>query len=88
MDVIEKYQKKAEEFVGNENFTTVTNIPSPHIVQIVASVMMTRDEVGYPGGSFVQAVVNNDLVGAISRADTECAKHLKLIVSAKEFARV
>lgn len=89
MDVIEKYQKKAEEFVDKSTpFTTVSNIPSPHIVQIVASVMMTRDEVGYPGGSFVQAVVNNDLVGAISKADTECAKHLRLIVSAKEFARV
>ena len=25
--------------------------------------------IGYPGGSFVQAVVDNDLTGAFSRAD-------------------
>jgi hypothetical protein len=48
--------------------------------------MMTRDGKGYPGGSFVQAVVDNDLFGAISRADSECYQNLKVIVAANQYA--
>lgn len=40
-----------------------------HIIQIGTSVLSTKWEVGYPGGSFVQAVVGNDLMGAFGRAD-------------------
>jgi hypothetical protein len=42
------------------------------------SVMMTRDNV-LQGGGFVQAVVANNLKESISRADTECGKHLRII---------
>jgi len=49
--------------------------------------MMTRDNV-QQGGSFVQCVINNDLYGAISRADKSCLENLKIIVLAKEFAHV
>lgn len=42
-----------------------------HVVNIGASVLMTRypELGGYPGGSFVQAVVRNDLMEAFGRAD-------------------
>jgi hypothetical protein len=40
-----------------------------HIIRIGTSILCTKREVGYPGGSFVQAIVNNDLMGAFGRAD-------------------
>jgi hypothetical protein len=40
---------------------------------------MTRDNV-LLGGSFVQAIVDNDLRNAIGRADEICIKHLKTFV--------
>lgn len=40
-----------------------------HIIRIGTSVICTKREVGYPGGGFVQAIVNNDLMGAFGRAD-------------------
>jgi hypothetical protein len=51
---------------------------SEHIIQIMISVMMTRDNL-IQGGSFVQAVVDNNLRKAVSRADAECMKHLRII---------
>ena len=56
--------------------------PSDHIIDVIVSVMMTRDNV-LSGGSFVQSVVDNDLHNAVSRADSDCINHLKLIVLAK-----
>jgi hypothetical protein len=40
-----------------------------HIIEIGTSILCTKWSVGYPGGSFVQAVVNNDLAEAFGRAD-------------------
>jgi hypothetical protein len=48
--------------------------------------MMTRDGKGLQGGSFVQSVVDNDLFGAIAKADNECYNHLKVIVAAKQYS--
>jgi hypothetical protein len=47
-----------------------------HVISIGASVMMTRDKY-QPGGSFVQCVVDNDLYGALSRADLTCERAIK-----------
>lgn len=51
---------------------------SEHIIDVMISVMMTRDNV-LQGGGFVQAVVANNLKESISRADTECGNHLRII---------
>ena len=40
-----------------------------HIIDIGTSILCTKWGVGYPGGSFAQAVVNNDLAEAFGRAD-------------------
>lgn len=81
MEVYEKYHAKAKDYL-----IKFDNITEPHIIDIVTSVLMTRDGVGYPGGSFVRAVVENDLYGAISRADATCIRYLPAIVSAKVWA--
>lgn len=79
---MDKYLKRAKEFAAQYQVEV-----SDHILDVMASVMMTRDNVRQ-GGSFVQCVVNNDLYGAISRADHSCLANLKIIVLAKEFAHV
>jgi hypothetical protein len=40
-----------------------------HVVRIGTSILCTRWGVGYPGGSFVQAIVDNNLSEAFGRAD-------------------
>lgn len=52
-----------------------------HIIDIITSVIMTRTKAKI-GGDFAQAVVNNDLKGAINRADSEVLENLVLIVKA------
>lgn len=58
-----------------------------HICGIAASVMMTRDNV-LMGGSFVTAVVENDLDSAVERADSVCAQHLPFFVYCKKFVHL
>lgn len=60
---------------------------SEHIVDVMISVMMTRDDV-LQGGSFVQAVVANNLKNAISSADNECTKHLRIITLCANFCHL
>lgn len=80
IDIVNQYNLAAQEFANERH------VINPHIINIIASVMMTRDDKGLKGGGFVQSVVDNDLYGAISRADTECYQHLKLIVAANQSA--
>ena len=40
-----------------------------HVKEIAASIMRTKWKVGYAGGSFVQAVVDNNLSESFYRAD-------------------
>lgn len=58
---------------------------SDHILDVMASVMMTRDKVRQ-GGSFSQAVVNNDLFKAVSFADQEVMENIRIIVLAYQYA--
>ena len=80
MDIVNQYQSAAQEFALEYEVT------NPHIINIIASVMMTRDGKGIQGGSFVQSVVDNDLFGATSRADNQCIENLKVIVAANQYA--
>jgi hypothetical protein len=79
---MEKYYEAAKKFAQSYHLN-----PSYHIIDVMASVMMTRDKV-QQGGSFVDSIVKNDLYGAISIADAECLANIKIIVLAKEFAHV
>lgn len=45
------------------------NIERDHIVNIGTSILCAKWNVGYTGGSFVQAMVSNDLSEAFGRAD-------------------
>jgi hypothetical protein len=41
-----------------------------HVKNIATSILCTKWKIGYPGGSFVESVINNDLMGAFMKADT------------------
>lgn len=48
-----------------------------HIINIGTSILCTKWDIGYPGGSFVQAVVSNNLREAIGRGDNINIQALK-----------
>ena len=75
----EKLYKTAKDFVQRYEGQGV----SEHIINIIVSIMRTRDGIEPMGGSFVQSVVNNDLYGALIRADHECLKNIKLLALAR-----
>lgn len=56
---------------------------SSHTKDVMVSMLMTRDEIWY-GGSFVDAILNNNLGDAVRRADDEIINYLKHMVIAKD----
>ena len=96
-DVIEKDKENKELWdVKRERYVTATkNFAdrygykdiSSHITDVMVSIMMTRDKV-LDGGSFVQAICNNNLRDSVSWADNDCANHLKLLSLTHSFCRV
>jgi hypothetical protein len=68
-----EYRKRVIEFLKEHQ-----EYVSDHIVDVIVSVCMTRDNVR-TGGSFVQAVVNNHLYEAVLRADADYQKNLRII---------
>jgi len=81
-EIRNKYRMAAVHFANRYDVQV-----SEHIIDVMISAMMTKDSVLH-GGSFVQAVVNNDLRDAISRADTECLKQLRIITLCANFCNV
>jgi hypothetical protein len=72
-----------EFFNENSMHTGIDNMneeDSKHVIDIGTSILCTKWAVGYQGGGFVQAVVENDLTMAISRADGTCIKALKFFI--------
>jgi hypothetical protein len=85
---INKIKEKVKEYVSRNAYLIPEDIlydvdSMEHIVDIGTSIMCTKWEVGYPGGGFVQAIVDNDLEGAVSRADMVCVRCLKFFVTLK-----
>ena len=81
MTIQEKMQR-VRELVEGYYAANSSDIPffvddREHIVEIGTSILCTKWKVGYPGGGFVQAVVNNDLRGAFDRADNTNSYALK-----------
>ena len=72
-----------EFFNENSMYTGIDNMneeDSKHVIDIGTSILCTKWAVGYQGGGFVQAVVENDLTLAIGRADGTCVKALKFFI--------
>jgi hypothetical protein len=88
MELIQLYQDAAktaiDKFYDSVYRIAPTDEDFSHVCNIAASIMMTRDSV-LMGGSFAQAVVDNDLDGAINRADITCRQHLDFFVHCKKY---
>jgi len=70
--IVEKYVNENAE----NNIYSLSELN--HIINIGTSVLCTKWNIGYSGGSFVRAVVDNDLSRAIGSADSTNIKALKL----------
>jgi hypothetical protein len=79
MDIREQCRERATQFAIDYGFTNV----SEHILDVMVSIMCTRDKSSYAGGGFVQAVVDNNLYLALSRADMDCRKNIYLLTMCK-----
>jgi hypothetical protein len=74
-DIREQCRERAAQFAIEYGFTNV----SEHILDIMVSIMCTRDKSSYAGGGFVEAVVANNLYLALSRADMDCRNNIYLL---------
>ena len=82
MDKLEIYSDLAKDALSKTRSFIIGELTleqENHVINIAKSVMSTRDKV-MVGGSFVQAIVDNDLYNAISRADVTCSRAIKFFV--------
>ena len=75
MDIREQYRERAIEFAKDWGYEKPSNL----ILDIMVSIMCTRDKTSYAGGGFVEAVVDNNLYLSMSRADSECRDNIFLL---------
>ncbi len=75
MDIREQCRERAIEFAKEWGYENV----SSHILDIMVSIMCTRDKSNNAGGGFVEAGVANNLYLAMSRADTDCRNNIFLL---------
>ena len=72
--LVEDYYNKSLQW--DENITFLSDQQKEHVIQIGTSILCTKWKIGYSGGSFVQAVVDNNLMEAVGRADGTNVKML------------
>ena len=78
-----RYVTATKNFADRYGYKDISN----HITDVMVSIMMTRDKV-LSGGSFVQAICENNLKQCIDRADNDCINHLKLLSLTHSFCHV
>lgn len=72
-ELVAKYLKEKGAHAGLSEEDCQNN----HIVEIGTSILCIKWQIGYAGGGFVQAVVDNDLQRAFANADNINVKALK-----------
>ena len=83
MEQMEKIRNQVQAYFNQNaqnyipNFVYLSEDDRNHIVNIGTSIICTRHNIGYPGGSFVQSVVDNNLSGAFANADNINSNALK-----------
>ena len=85
IDQIKIVKKLVEDsFDENAQYTGLSFLneeAKSHIINIGTSILCTKWEIGFEGGGFVQAFVNNDLMKAVGSADGISLKGLKFFAS-------
>jgi len=65
----DRVKQEFDQWYGNQISVTLTEEEMNHVINVGVSVLQTRDG-GIQGGSFIQAVVDNDLSRTYNRADS------------------
>lgn len=84
-EVINLIKQKVTDYV-NDNQKKIPNSiledqgKLSHIIDVGCSIMRTKWNVGYPGGSFAQAIVDNNLSASFGRADETCCQCMHFYV--------
>lgn len=77
INIEETVDKFLSEMAHEFHFDTETY---PHVRSICNSILRTKYKIGPEGGGFVQALLNNDLLGSYSRCDHINQKYIPLYV--------
>ena len=83
----DRVQQEFDQWYSNQMRVTLTEEEMAHVKSIGVSVLQTRDG-GLQGGSFVQAVVKNDLSGSYNRADSTNSKVIPFYIILKDHVTI
>ena len=83
----DRVQTEFDQWYGNQMSATLTEEQMDHVTSVGVSVLQTRDG-GIPGGSFVQAIVKNDLSGSYNRADSTNRKVIPFYIILKDHVTI
>ena len=83
----DRVQQEFDDWYGRQMKVALTAEEMDHVKSIGVSVLQTRDG-GLQGGSFVQAVVQNDLSGSYNRADSTNRKVIPFYIILKDHVTI
>ena len=83
----DKVKQEFEDWYRRAPMETLTDEEISHVTSVGVSVLQTRDG-GVPGGSFVQAIVKNDLSGSYNRADSTNRKVIPFYIILKDHVTI
>jgi len=83
----DRVQQEFEEWYRRAPMETLTEEETNHVISVGVSVLQTRDG-GIPGGSFVQAIVKNDLSGSYNRADSTNSRVIPFYIILKDHVTI
>ena len=83
----DRVQKEFDLWNRFQTRVTLTTEEENHVISVGVSVLQTRDG-GIPGGSFVQAIVKNDLSGSYNRADSTNSRVIPFYIILKDHVTI
>ena len=83
----DRVEQEFDQWYGTQMAVTLTEEQMDHAKSVGVSVPQTRDG-GIPGGSFVQAIVKNDLSGSYNRADSTNRKVIPFYIILKDHVTI
>ena len=83
----DRVKQEFETWYRRAPMETLTDEEISHVTSVGVSVLQTRDG-GIPGGSFVQAIVKNDLSGSYNRADSTNRKVIPFYIILKDHVTI
>lgn len=83
--MIDSAFKVSKDFVkqyhSDFGFIPQNEVEINHISDIIAGLLGVKYKFGYPGGHFVNSVINNDLLSAVMYADSIVKRAISLVVA-------